>query len=229
MTRLTDTKQKSLFRGNGKAWKPTGIVQGGPEPILSSPYGVLFQGDCLDVLPRIKSETIDTVFADPPFNLGKTYGAKVNDNRAEHEYIDWCKRWVVGPKLLADEKGNPMKRVALATIVLAFLLACGCGRKTFTEWNSHANVEKATMGKTKQEVVSILGTPDFIKDDGGHILRGDGHQRGISVVTPDFIKNDDGHWWQYDNTLYNKATEEYEVLSLRFQGGKVIKVDAVAY
>jgi hypothetical protein len=92
--------------------------------------------------------------------------------------------------------GDAMKRVALATIVLAFLLTCGCGRKTFTEWNSHANVEKATLGKTKEEVLSILGATDFIKDDDGRTLRGDGHQRGIPAITPDFIENDDGHLWE---------------------------------
>ena len=95
--RRIDPKQRPLFRSNGNAWKATGIVRQSADdtqPILATPFGVLYQGDCLDFLPRVGSETIDTVFADPPFNLGKTYGDKVNDNRAEHEYIDWCKRWV---------------------------------------------------------------------------------------------------------------------------------------
>lgn len=56
--------------------------------------GALFSGDCLDFLPMLRDEVIDTTFADPPFNLGKTYGAKSNDELGEREYIDWCKQWL---------------------------------------------------------------------------------------------------------------------------------------
>jgi site-specific DNA-methyltransferase (adenine-specific) len=34
------------------------------------------------------------VFADPPFNVGKEYGERVNDRRADHEYLDWCHAWI---------------------------------------------------------------------------------------------------------------------------------------
>lgn len=57
--------------------------------------GVLFNGDCLDILPFIEDETVDTVFADPPFNLAKDYGKKVDDDIPEREYVAWCKAWLV--------------------------------------------------------------------------------------------------------------------------------------
>ena len=63
-------------------------------PTYRTNLGMLFEGDCLDVLPKIRNATIDTVFADPPFNLGKKYGGKVNDNLPESEYVGWCKRWL---------------------------------------------------------------------------------------------------------------------------------------
>jgi DNA modification methylase len=31
----------------------------------------IFQGDCLNVLPSIADESIDLIFADPPYNIGK--------------------------------------------------------------------------------------------------------------------------------------------------------------
>jgi len=37
---------------------------------------------------------VDTVFTDPPFNLGKAYGAEVSDRLEETEYITWCKQWI---------------------------------------------------------------------------------------------------------------------------------------
>lgn len=63
-------------------------------PFYQSSLGALFDGDCIDMLRRIKSEVVDTVFADPPFNLDKKYGAKSKDNLPEHQYVDWCKSWL---------------------------------------------------------------------------------------------------------------------------------------
>ncbi|MHB8810035.1 MAG: DNA-methyltransferase [Desulfobulbaceae bacterium] len=64
------------------------------EPYFISHLEMLFRGDCLQVLPGILSESIDTVFADPPFNLAKQYGFRVDDDRSEKEYIEWCKGWL---------------------------------------------------------------------------------------------------------------------------------------
>lgn len=41
------------------------------EPCLNSNLGVLFEEDCLKILPNMKDEVADVIFADPPFNLGK--------------------------------------------------------------------------------------------------------------------------------------------------------------
>lgn len=63
-------------------------------PILKTPLGELFQGDCLEVLRQVESESIDLAFADPPFNLGKIYTSKINDALASHEYLQWCEQWL---------------------------------------------------------------------------------------------------------------------------------------
>ena len=59
-----------------------------------SSLGALFAGDCLTVLPNIHDAVVDTVFADPPFNLGKEYGTNCIDLKPDEEYIEWCKRWI---------------------------------------------------------------------------------------------------------------------------------------
>jgi len=63
-------------------------------PFLTTSHGVLFAGDCIEVLNRLKSETIDTIFADPPFNLGKDYKNGFNDKVAKSEYMEWCRIWI---------------------------------------------------------------------------------------------------------------------------------------
>jgi len=55
---------------------------------------VLYEADCLDVLPCVAGEAVDMVFADPPFNLGKEYGRRVDDALETEEYLAWCRRWL---------------------------------------------------------------------------------------------------------------------------------------
>jgi site-specific DNA-methyltransferase (adenine-specific) len=63
-------------------------------PTLSSPYGALFNEDCLSFLERVSDNSLDTVFADPPFNLGKVYGPRVDDELTESEYLEWSTEWL---------------------------------------------------------------------------------------------------------------------------------------
>lgn len=51
----------------------------------------LHHGDCLQILQGIESESMDMVFADPPFNVGKKYG-RGGDNRTD--YMEWCAKWI---------------------------------------------------------------------------------------------------------------------------------------
>jgi site-specific DNA-methyltransferase (adenine-specific) len=41
-----------------------------------------------------RDEVVDTVFADPPFNLGKEYGKSYDDLRSDDYYLQWCKGWI---------------------------------------------------------------------------------------------------------------------------------------
>jgi site-specific DNA-methyltransferase (adenine-specific) len=50
-------------------------------------------GDALEVLKEIPDNSVDMVFADPPFNLGKKYN-KYNDKKDVEEYLEWCKLWL---------------------------------------------------------------------------------------------------------------------------------------
>lgn len=64
------------------------------DPRYTTPNGMLFQGDCLEYLPRLRSGLVHTVFADPPFNLGKRYGDRSVDSRTDAEYVEWCQNWL---------------------------------------------------------------------------------------------------------------------------------------
>jgi site-specific DNA-methyltransferase (adenine-specific) len=68
------------------------VSKSAPRPHHTTELGALFAGDCLDILPSIRPEVADAVFADPPFNLRKKYGKRSNDDRPD--YLDWCYRWL---------------------------------------------------------------------------------------------------------------------------------------
>lgn len=56
--------------------------------------GILYQGDCINFLQSLPDESVDLVFADPPFNLGKDYGKNVNDQKKDEDYLLWSKQWL---------------------------------------------------------------------------------------------------------------------------------------
>src|ERR1035441_5648546 len=64
------------------------------QPIFETALGKLYEGDCVAVMPALEPESVDLLFADPPFNLGKTYSSKMNDALEEQVYIDWSRRWL---------------------------------------------------------------------------------------------------------------------------------------
>ncbi|MCX2683703.1 site-specific DNA-methyltransferase [Campylobacter sp. MIT 21-1685] len=57
------------------------------------PINEILQGDCLELLKKIPSNSIDCVFADPPFNLRKKYNSH-KDKLLESEYLQWCEKWI---------------------------------------------------------------------------------------------------------------------------------------
>jgi site-specific DNA-methyltransferase (adenine-specific) len=86
--------QGELFR-NASTFEVHAFSRNGDvAPVFTTAHGALYKGDCTKVLPGLKSEIVDTVFADPPFNLGKDYGNKVDDERAEGDYLQWCRLWI---------------------------------------------------------------------------------------------------------------------------------------
>src|SRR4051812_15325123 len=64
------------------------------KPVYSTRLGKLYEADCMEVLPTLAAESVDTVFADPPFNLNKNYGTRRSDRRPDEEYLSWCREWL---------------------------------------------------------------------------------------------------------------------------------------
>ena len=70
------------------------LSQQGFEPVFQTEQGCLYQGDCLPWLKALPKGSVHTVFADPPFNLGKDYGKNISDSMKDEEYIAWSHDWL---------------------------------------------------------------------------------------------------------------------------------------
>lgn len=64
------------------------------QPVFSTKLGRLFQCDCMDLLHTIENDSVDLVFADPPFNLNKLYPSGINDDLKADQYLSWCEKWL---------------------------------------------------------------------------------------------------------------------------------------
>lgn len=51
-------------------------------------------GDSLKVLKKIKDGTVDLIFADPPYGIGKDFGNDSDFFESKEEYFTWCKIWI---------------------------------------------------------------------------------------------------------------------------------------
>jgi DNA modification methylase len=55
----------------------------------------IFNVDCLPFIRKeIPDESVDLIITDPPFNIGKKYDSKFNDNKKHDKYINWCEEWL---------------------------------------------------------------------------------------------------------------------------------------
>ena len=56
-------------------------------------YDRLINGDSLEQLKQIPDNSIDFIFTDPPYNLGKQYNGYSDDLEIQ-EYFQWCDAWI---------------------------------------------------------------------------------------------------------------------------------------
>jgi site-specific DNA-methyltransferase (adenine-specific) len=76
------------------------------EPVFTTSMGTLYQADCIKLMRTLPKESVDLVFADPPFNLDKDYKSGINDKRSKQEYLEWTEEWVLGCVDLLKEGGS---------------------------------------------------------------------------------------------------------------------------
>ncbi|SHE53331.1 site-specific DNA-methyltransferase (adenine-specific) [Arenibacter palladensis] len=60
-------------------------------PFFQTQRGQLFKIDAIEFLQSLESESVDMIFADPPYNIKK---AEWDTFSSQKEYVDWSLRWI---------------------------------------------------------------------------------------------------------------------------------------
>ena len=61
---------------------------------FSNDNGRIFHGDALEVLQQITDESVDLLFVDPPYNIGKNFAGRKDKWKTDQDYLDWCYQWI---------------------------------------------------------------------------------------------------------------------------------------
>ena len=54
----------------------------------------IIHGDALNALTALPDNSIDLIFADPPYNIGKNFNGHKDKWTTEEEYLAWCYKWL---------------------------------------------------------------------------------------------------------------------------------------
>lgn len=74
---------------------PKDIHQMDHESIFKSEGIVVAHGDTLELLDRLIDDgTVKLIFADPPYNIGKSFGAFRDKWPSDKHYAEWCYQWL---------------------------------------------------------------------------------------------------------------------------------------
>lgn len=62
--------------------------------ILGSKQHQIYFGDVLEALSKVPDNSVDLIFADPPYNIGKNFSGLLDKWDTEDDYLNWCYEWL---------------------------------------------------------------------------------------------------------------------------------------
>lgn len=65
----------------------------------------VIHGDALEALRTLDSESVDLIFADPPYNIGKDFDG-IHDRVEDSEFFAWCEEWILECKRVLKASGT---------------------------------------------------------------------------------------------------------------------------
>lgn len=61
---------------------------------IHNKHSMTILGDSIEILKKMKEKTINLIFADAPYGIGKDFGNDSDKWKTVEAYTNWCKRWI---------------------------------------------------------------------------------------------------------------------------------------
>ena len=72
-------------------------------PYFTSEFGKLYNLDAFDFLKELETESVDLIFADPPYNIKK---AQWDSFPSQEKYVEWSMEWIKESKRVLKKTGS---------------------------------------------------------------------------------------------------------------------------
>lgn len=72
-------------------------------PFFETKFGSLFNADALELLRQLDSNSVDLIFADPPYNIKKAHWDIFS---SQNEYLEWTREWVIEAHRVLKDNGS---------------------------------------------------------------------------------------------------------------------------
>ncbi|WP_299733185.1 site-specific DNA-methyltransferase [uncultured Endozoicomonas sp.] len=100
---MSPEKQDELFSEevHGRVFDSVG--ESPFSPVYEHFNGMLFEGDSIEWLKSLEPESVDLIFADPPYNIKKADWDKFE---SQEKYIDWSMQWISEAHRVLKKEGT---------------------------------------------------------------------------------------------------------------------------
>ncbi|MEM8893139.1 MAG: DNA methyltransferase [Bacteroidota bacterium] len=112
------------------------------DPCFQTPFGKLINGDSIEVMKSIDSDSVDLVFADPPYNIKK---AEWDSFSSQQEYVDWSIKWITEAHRILKSSGSLY--ICGFSEILADIKWCSAPLFKGCKWLVWYYRNKANLGK----------------------------------------------------------------------------------
>lgn len=130
-------------------------------PWFETKLGILYNEDSIKLLKSIDSNSIDLIFADPPYNIRK---AEWDTFSSQKEYVEWSMEWIKEAHRILSKKGSLY--VCGFSEILADLKWAASGLFKGCKWLVWFYRNKANLGndwgRSHESILHFRKTKDFI-------------------------------------------------------------------
>lgn len=62
--------------------------------IIENEQHKIIHGDVMEAMQMLPDNSVDLIFSDPPYNIGKNFNGHIEKWKTEDAYLNWCYKWI---------------------------------------------------------------------------------------------------------------------------------------